>query len=75
MWPLLLGTYVAGVLISAGMLTARLGSTRILELHPRAAYPIFLICWPVAWLLGLGVTLIVIWALLGSALLNRGGLR
>lgn len=70
MWLLLL-IYAGGMLTSVGMLTARMGNERILELHPWGAYPFFLILWPVAWLLGLGVAAVVLWALLGSALNKR----
>ena len=71
MMSLLLVGYVAGVVTSVGMLTARLNGARILELQPKAAYSLFLVFWPVAWLIGLGMTLVVVWALLGSALNKR----
>lgn len=70
MWlPLLI--YAAGGLASVGMLTAHVGSERILELHPRPAYPFFLVLWPVFWLVGVGVSVVVVWALLGAALAKR----
>jgi hypothetical protein len=68
---LLLVGYVAGVVTSVGMLTARLNGARILELQPKVAYPFFLLLWPVAWLIGLGATLVAVWALLGAALARR----
>lgn len=71
MMSLLWVGYVAGMVASVGMLTARMGSQRILELHPKGAYPFFLLLWPVAWLLGLGGAAVVLWALLGSALAKR----
>ncbi|MHB1894570.1 MAG: hypothetical protein ACYCTZ_13950 [Candidatus Dormibacteria bacterium] len=70
MWLLLL-VYVAGGWVSVGMLTAQADSQRILELHPKAAYALFLVFWPLAWLIGLGLALVVVWALLGSALNKR----
>ena len=71
MMSLLLVAYAAGVLVSVGMLTAHMGSTRILELHPKAAYPFFVALWPIFWLVGFGVILVVVWALMGTALAKR----
>ena len=73
MWWLLLLAYVAGVLMSLGMLAARLSSGRVLVLRPAAMGPLFVVCWPVAWLVGFGVLLIVLWALAGTELARRGG--
>ena len=75
MWLFLLAAYAAGALTSVGMLAAQLGGTRLLVLRPKATYSLFLALWPVFWLIGLGSMLVVLWALAGSALLNRGGLR
>ncbi|MHB1524985.1 MAG: hypothetical protein ACYCZN_01675 [Candidatus Dormibacteria bacterium] len=71
MLSLILLVWTAGVLVSGGMLIARVNEKRIFTLHPWAAYPLFLVLWPVAWLVGVGVLLIVLWALAGGALARR----
>lgn len=72
---LLLTIYVAGALVTLGMVTARFGRERILVLHPRWVPPLFVAFWPVAWLFGVGATVMVAVALLGVELEHRGHSR
>ena len=73
MWLVLGLVYLAGALISVGMLLAKLRDDRLLILSPRRAYPLFVAFWPVAWLVGLGVVVAVVVALLVAELGQRSG--
>lgn len=75
MWLLILLTWATGVLVSLGMITAQFGGERLLALHPKVVYALFVAFWPVSWLLGLGAVLMVKVALISIELERRGAPR